>query len=336
MKNVTRIVLQAEKKYHFPTMCRMLGMAANTPAAQKGDDGAELRLPVWQYLVGAPHALRVQAREGLGAPGTEKGHPDSWGVSWMDSKGEASLVRQTGSAYDSAYFVFASESAARGGAGSGPGRVVIGHLRQASCGAVTSENAHPIRVDYNGTGGHETLMVAHNGTVRKPLLDTLRADLETAEKPERSSDSDTVVLAAWLGAQIEAAAKTSPETSLFDTLAQSLQTLTARAVEIAPNNDLTQTYSSICLLVAHTSGLFVLRQFSKDPTYYTLYARTIEPKVEQNEAGGWVVASELTSDDTDTAEREKWALLTPGVLNFYPANGDATVQTAVVAPPYAE
>lgn len=312
-------------------MCRMLGMAATPIGDTKEPDAAGASpLPVWQHLVGAPHSLRVQAEEGRAANNDGKGHADSWGVSWFDEKGQASLIRQTGSAYGSAYFVFASEIAARGGAGSGPGRVVIGHLRKASCGAVTSENAHPIQVDVSrARSGRETFQVAHNGTVRKPLLLSLRADLENTDRPEKASDSDTVVLAGWLGAQWEAAPL---GTSLFDALASSLQTLFVRAEEVAPNGDVTKSYSSVCLLIAHKSGLFALRQFSKEPDYYTLFAAPLAPNAEQNESGGWMVSSEPTGGE-NAVSNEKWTLMEPGVLTFYPASGTNGVQTATVAPP---
>ena len=301
-------------------MCRMLGMAATPSAADK-----PAPLPVWQYLVGDPHSLRVQAEAGCVPHKVSGGHADSWGVGWIDRSGETSLIRQTGSAYGSAYYVFASESAARGGAGSGPGSVVIGHLRKASCGDVTSENAHPVRVDYVGTKGRETLLLAHNGTIRKPLLDTMRADLEATDRPEKSSDSDTVLLAGWLGAKLDG----DPGALLFDTLAASLNELFTRAVEIAPNGDVSKTYSSVCLLLAHPSGLFALRQFTKEPNYYTLFSAPLLPNADKNEAGGFVVASEPTGSESISSGQ--WSLLEPGVLTFYPAQGGEAAKTARVA-----
>ena len=305
-------------------MCRMLGMAATPSAADK-----PAPLPVWQYLVGDPHSLRVQAEEGCVPRKVSGGHADSWGVGWIDRNGETSLIRQTGSAYGSAYYVFASESAARGGAGSGPGSVVIGHLRKASCGDVTSENAHPVRVDYIGATGRETLLLAHNGTIRKPLLDTMRTDLEATDRPEKSSDSDTVLLAGWLGAKLNTAAAENPGALLFDTLAASLTELFARAVEIALNGDVSKTYSSVCLLLAHPSGLFALRQFTKEPNYYTLFSTPLLPNADKNEAGGFVVASEPTGGETGS--NGEWSLLEPGVLTFYPAQTGGEVRAARVA-----
>ncbi|MES2459095.1 MAG: class II glutamine amidotransferase, partial [Armatimonadota bacterium] len=155
---------------------------------------ASAALPSWEHLVHAPNALRVQAETGRVPLGASAGHDDSWGVGWFDDAGQVSLLRQTGSAADSAFFVFASEAAARTQAGSGPARALIGHLRKASCGVVTSDNAHPIRADYRpgsgddewreSTGSYESLLVAHNGTLRKPLLDILRGELHRAHREE--------------------------------------------------------------------------------------------------------------------------------------------------------
>ena len=308
----------------------MTGLAASPPTTINETNDA--LLPVWQFLVGDTHSLRVQAQEGRAANKDDKGHADSWGVGWIDRNGETSLIRQTGSAYDSGYFVFASESAARGAAGSGPGSVVIGHLRKASCGDITSENAHPVRVDYAGANGRETLLLAHNGTIRKPLLSVLRDDLEPTERPEKSSDSDTVVLAGWIGARLEAQAKANPNAPLFTGLSDALTDLFARAEKIAPSGDLTKTYSSVCLLIAHPSGLFALRQFTKEPDYYTLFSAPLSPNAEKNEIGGFVVSSE----PTDNEKRDlKWSLLEPGVLTFYPAQAGGEMKTATVAPPFS-
>ena len=78
-------------------MCRLLGMIRTGDA----------NLPAWKQMVGAPNALRLQAETGCVPPGSEPGHTDSWGVGWFDDQGDVSLIRNTGSAADSAYFVFA-------------------------------------------------------------------------------------------------------------------------------------------------------------------------------------------------------------------------------------
>jgi predicted glutamine amidotransferase len=272
----------------------------------------------------------VQAETGRVPIGEPAGHQDSWGVGWFDDAGQVSLLRQTGSAADSAFFVFASEAAARTQAGSGPARTLIGHLRKASCGVVTSENAHPIRADYRPgseededevrSGNYDSLLVAHNGTLRKPLLDLLRRDLTKARREEAGSDSDSVVLAGWLAYRLSV----SVEESVFLALGSALFHLFHLADE-ASQGDRTRAYSAVNLLITHPSGLFALRQFSREPEYYTLLARPL--KKNDDEVEGWIVASDATDDS------EEWTTLMPGVLNFYPSQGGSgaaqTLQVAV-------
>ena len=121
--------------------------------------------------------------------------------------------------------------------------------------------------------------------------------------------------------------------SFFDALARVLQTLFEKAETVAPNGDVTKSYSSVCLLIAHSSGLFALRQFSKEPDYYTLYAAPITPNAERNESGGWLISSEPTSGESKP-DGENWTLMERGVLTFYPASGVGDLKTATVAPPF--
>lgn len=293
-------------------MCRMLGIVSTDNGAAQAAP-----LPSWWHLVGAPHALRLQADSGKVLPGNPPGHQDSWGVGWFEATGDVSLIRQTGSAADSAYYVFSAEKAAQSENGGGA-QTLIGHLRKASCGAVTSENAHPIRVDYLAGSGAEklpkSLLIAHNGTLKVPLMQALQGDLGNHD--EARSDSDTVVLAAWLGMRV--AASSAP---LFETLAETLRELLQRGVEVAPEGDLTQAYTGINLLIAAPEGLFALRQFSKDPDYYTLFARPMTN--DESPTGGWLVASESTD------EKGAWELLVPGELSFY-STRDAMVRKELV------
>lgn len=318
-------------------MCRMLGMVAgneNRQTAEIEQSGATesvAPLPSWQHLVGAPNALRMQAQTGNAPPNMTCGHDDSWGVGWFDDTAQQpAVIRQTGSAADSAYFVFAAEAAARSAAGIGPARVLLAHLRKASCGGVTSENAHPIQTEYTAaSGARETLLVAHNGTVHPPLLQTLRHDLQADDRQEARADSDTVVLAGWLANEI---GKRGPD-ALFDSLANALRDLYERATVAAVaqsggGGDLTRAYSGMNLLIGHRDGLFALRQFSQWPEYYTLFVRRLNLP-DDGEAGGWIVASEATDESAD------WEALAPHILTFFPVASEA-VQTAVVAAPFIE
>jgi predicted glutamine amidotransferase len=242
----------------------------------------------WEHLVGAPHSLRRQSMVGLVPEGDEPGHHDSWGVGWFDRDGQVSLLREIGSASESAFFVFASEAAQRQGA-----THILGHLRKASVGAVVSENAHPIRIDPGPGQSGDPLLLAHNGTLKPVLLDTLRADLEESERGEARSDNDTVVLAAWLWERLHAEAASEPG----EALARALAELIGRG-----ESDPLSAYTGINLLIGLPGGLlFAFRWFSKAPEYYTLWRRPLE-------SGGWLVASERT----DSAAT--WEALVPGRL----------------------
>ncbi len=260
-------------------------------------------LPSWYHCVGAPHALRHQAETGKVPPGNPPGHADSWGLGWLDRAGQVSLLRQVGSASGSAYFVFASETASK------TASVFLGHLRKASCGAVTSDNAHPVRVDpLEGESG-DSLLVIHNGTLKGALLSWVQHEGEAAGRREAHSDSDTVALAGWIAAQVgHIRSEHRPKK-----LAEALRELLAQA---AHDGDATQNYTAINLLIAAPEGLYALRQCSKNADYYTLSARPLQE-------GGWVLASEPT--DTEAG----WEALTPGELVFYSAH-NSTVQKEIV------
>ncbi len=299
-------------------MCRLVGLIRTTPNP----------LPSWFHLIGAPNSLRKQAETGCVPAGTEPGHTDSWGIGWFDNKGDVSLIRQTGSAADSAFFVFASETASRGSGASGVGETIVGHLRKASVGTITSENAHPIRADYhvaNGTSDnpnrpYDTLLLAHNGTLRKPLMDVLRQEVLDSGREEGRADSDSVLLTGYLANRL---AKTEGDTFavLSDALRELFDTATFVASGVA-GGDLTQMYTGVNLLLAHKTGLYALRQFSHSPDYYTLFVRPLMPD-EEGGATGYLVASEKTDDAPG------WEPLTPGMLTHFAPDG--SVRTATVA-----
>ncbi len=310
-------------------MCRLVGLVAapalptEKAAPPNPSPGSATLLPSWTHLVGARHSLRTQSTVGRVPDGEPAGHADSWGIGWFDAAGNVSLLRETGWAEQSAFYVFAAETAARpANALSGPAIVLLGHLRKASRGAVTSENAHPVRVDFprraqDTRPGWDTLLIAHNGTIRDPLLSTLRADLAADDVEEARADSDTVVLAAWLARRV--AKNTAGGGDLFDVLAGALRELIARVPHVAPPGEARKAYSALNLLVAHGSGdLFALRQFSHDGDYYTLFSRPGRP----GEGASFVVASEPTDDEPG------WEPIPPGELVRFA--GDKTTRTVPV------
>ncbi|MBC8140594.1 MAG: class II glutamine amidotransferase [Armatimonadetes bacterium] len=298
-------------------MCRLVGLIRTT----------EIPLPSWLHLVGGSNSLRKQAETGCVPVGTEPGHTDSWGIGWFDDKGDVSLIRQTGSAADSAFFVFASETASRGSGASGVGETIVAHLRKASVGGVSSENAHPHRADYHAPGGtgnlnrsYDTLLLAHNGTLKKPLMDVLRQEVMDAGREEGKADSDSVLLTGYLASRL-AKAEGDTFAALSNALTELFDTAKFVAAGVA-SGDLTQMYTGVNLLLAHPTGLYALRQFSHSPNYYTLFVRPLTPD-EEGGATGYLVASEKTDDAPG------WKALTPGVLTHFAPDG--SVRSATVA-----
>jgi len=125
-------------------MCRLFGFRSRGPSA------------VHRSLLRAGNALRVQSRE----------HPDGWGIGWWsDARLPPTLVRGAGAAW-------AEEAFARN-AQLVSAAAVIAHVRKASVGPVTLENAHPFRWG--------RWLFAHNGTVSR--FEDHRAAIEAAIDP---------------------------------------------------------------------------------------------------------------------------------------------------------
>lgn len=124
-------------------MCRLFGFRSLFPS------------DVHRSLVRETNALQVQSRE----------HPDGWGIGWWsDAAPTPHLVRSAGAAYAEEEFkrtALVSSSA------------VIAHLRKASVGPVTLDNAHPFRWG--------PWLFAHNGTVSE--FDACRAKIEREIDP---------------------------------------------------------------------------------------------------------------------------------------------------------
>jgi glutamine amidotransferase len=114
-------------------MCRLLGFRSNTP------------LPLAYPLLEAPNALVKQSR------GDSRGlsHPDGWGIAYYHN-GESVVQKNVAPAYEDAAF---REHACQLSATN-----AIAHVRAASVGNITLQNAHPFR--------YQNWLWAHNGTVR--------------------------------------------------------------------------------------------------------------------------------------------------------------------------
>lgn len=125
-------------------MCRLFGSRSQLPSS------------VHRALVDEPNALRVQSRE----------HRDGWGIGWWsEADAPPQLVRSAAAAH-------ADDAFARSAAlVSAP--AVIAHVRKASVGPVSLENAHPFRWG--------PWLFAHNGTVTD--FDRHRSRIEQAIDP---------------------------------------------------------------------------------------------------------------------------------------------------------
>ncbi len=121
-----------------------------------------------------------------------------------------------------------------------------------------------------------------------------------------------MVLAAWLARRVTATG------SVWEGLTAALRELLERVPVVAPE-DAAAAYSSLNLLIAHRTGLFALRQFSRNGIYYTLQARPGTP----GSGAAWIVASEPTD------EAKGWETLPPGELVWFARDGN--VRTARVA-----
>jgi glutamine amidotransferase len=139
-------------------MCRLFGQHAHP--------GFDLSAP----LISAENALRFQSHK----------HPHGWGIGWY-AGGQPEIRRGLLPAHADEAFVHAA-AAARS-------TVVVAHVRDASIGAVTTENTHPFQ--------HGRWLLAHNGTVarfkkvqavREALLAEIDADLRAALRGETDSE----------------------------------------------------------------------------------------------------------------------------------------------------
>src|SRR5262249_15543337 len=89
------------------------------------------------------------------------------------------------------------------------------------------------------------------------------------------------------------------------------------------SGDRTACYTGLNLLIAHTDGLFVLRQSSREPEYYTLFRRPLMES--ESTTGGYLVASERTDESHD------WEPVTAGILTLFPSRSDVMVWEMQVA-----
>ena len=137
-------------------MCRLFGFRSRSPSA------------VHHSLLRASNALQVQSRQ----------HPDGWGIGWWPEANHApNLARGAGAAFAEQEFARNAEHVAAA--------AVIAHVRKASVGPVTLDNAHPFRWG--------PWLFAHNGTVSRfaEHQAAIEAQIDPAFAPVVVGDTDS-------------------------------------------------------------------------------------------------------------------------------------------------
>lgn len=205
-------------------MCRLLGIYG--------------RVDHWREIA---VGFSIQAETGNLPPGKQEdpGHKDGWGLTISNCRQTAMvpLVRQLGSAYDSAGYREALDSLPD------QPQILLCHLRKASDNiAITLSNTHPF-VD-NGWG------LIHNGTIYQ--AQSLPRDPQLVFT---SQDSDTEHFFHYLMTAIRQRPADNP-----------LSAAIAAAVA-APDLD----YTALNLMLSNGRDLYVLRNFKQHADYYTLY-----------------------------------------------------------------
>jgi glutamine amidotransferase len=182
-------------------MCRLIAWQVERPLSAVGP-----------FLLD-PHALRMQScRDARG-----ECHQDGWGIGSYQ-QGQVCVLKSPLAASTDPQF----EQAARATRSA----TVVGHIRQASVGALNAANAHPFTVG--------RWLFAHNGTLTGFVEVEPRLVAETS--PEllalRQSSTDSELVFLWLLARIE---KTGSDAkSLVKVLAEALPQLDAWCRVAAP------------------------------------------------------------------------------------------------------
>jgi glutamine amidotransferase len=173
-------------------MCRLIGIVASEPT--------EFGL----CLTEAPRCLARLSRE----------HPDGWGLAIHDARGWG-VHKGTDCADVDARF---REVAARS-----RGNVLVAHVRQKTVGPTCIANTHPFARD--------GWVFAHNGTIKKSGIDTLRARCSAGRLAEVSGDTDSELLFAYFLTRLDASGfllladerARAAATSLLDTTTRELR-----------------------------------------------------------------------------------------------------------------
>jgi predicted glutamine amidotransferase len=171
--------------------------------------------------------------------GAPFGHEDGWGILSYRDNSPKHLGRSTEPAWKNVEYGAACERIAD------MDRVVLAHLRKASSGDVSLENTQPL-VSGKWSFGH-------NGTVYSPSFNT------------GSVQSDSRVILDKLVRAIEESGPTPIERVITKKVAQIHE-----EIQREPDKK-GRTYSSLTFMLSDGESLYVLRDFTEEEDYYTMY-----------------------------------------------------------------
>ena len=184
-------------------------------------------------------AFKQLSQTGVVPIGTEPGHRDGWGILVYDGDTPRYLGRKPADPLSGSDYEYAVE-----GVGRVRPRIILGHLRKASCGSNSIENTQPFV--------HSQWSFAHNGTIWSLGLRQV------------GSENDS---AAYLRTLLDGLSNSNVERALAATVKRLRSQLTSH-----PDNS-RQTYSSLTCLLSDGKWIYALRDFADDSMsdYYTMY-----------------------------------------------------------------
>ena len=171
--------------------------------------------------------------------GASFGHEHGWGILSYRDNSPKYLGRSTEPAWKSPEYMVACEKVTN------TDRIVLAHLRKASSGTISLENTQPL-VSGKWSFGH-------NGTVYSPAFNTGTVQ----------SDSRTV-----LDRLVRAIDKSGPM-PIERVIAKNVQRIREDILRDPDRKG--RTYSSLTFMLSNGESLYVLRDFTEEEDYYTMY-----------------------------------------------------------------
>jgi predicted glutamine amidotransferase len=198
-------------------MCRLFGLRANQP------------VDVEFSLATGPKTVQKLGEE----------HPNGWGIGWYEGSSPV-VTKEPISAAESKEL--------RRAAAHVHSRIVIAHVRKATCGEVSEVNCHPFR--YNDW------LFAHNGWVKD--RESLLSKLDVTHRAAIRGETDSEVYFHWVIQNVE---KTG---TVLEGLRSALQEVT--------------NYTGLNFILADGTNLYAYRNASRSPNYYSLFFLTRDPE----------------------------------------------------------